>query len=553
MTPIVACALAAERTSGSAPIAAVLRRIGASSVLERILREQDVSTAEDVELLSAEDMTIFGLSTATRAHVLQCARSLESCSAVNYSSVKQDGSVADDGRRLSDPVDQHSDVKSSTTATDIRCIPRDRRKFGKCAAKKKAGECSSKLWGCDHTCGRCLPNGTLNLTLVRIEQQSKDSEDDDDDDGSIVPLMPSPKQARCRDLRRTDRCLMKKQDGQCNTWGCDATCGKCGALQVAMAAAELKMVGQRSRPSTWWVRYVRSQGSYSTAVVPTLCKRLDRLVMLVSKLSSMDCIGEVMVVSRSPCVEQVNQALATSAGLIARQARAGVRIQVVDMGGWDRIYGPAARFFAASRARESVLVHLDDDEIPCEKQVCRVALHALMEPIGLYGHHKRICTSGGYNPPGNPLNTNHWHVAPFNVLLTLFAATSRVVNDAFVRYFSTYAEPLASTRGNGEDIAYNHFLLRHFNKTPTYVRKAACEEVYLNGTDLYEGGFSKLNDEGGISSGRWHYRLRRRMCRHLWALPHWGATGRAGPIKYERLIPAQEDGGMDAGGVQSAV
>ncbi|KOO23076.1 hypothetical protein Ctob_008945 [Chrysochromulina tobinii] len=41
----------------------------------------------------------------------------------------------------------------------------------------------------------------------------------------------------------------------------------------------------------------------------------------------------------------------------------------------------------------------------------------------------------------------------------------------------------------------------HFNRTPTYVRKATCEELYINGSDVYEGGFSKLNDEPWASHG----------------------------------------------------
>ena len=139
------------------------------------------------------------------------------------------------------------------------------------------------------------------------------------------------------------------------------------------------------------------------------------------------------------------------------------------------------------------------------------------------------------------MNTNHWHATHFNVLLTLFASTSRFVNDAFLRKFDGYAEPLASTRGNGEDLAYNHFLLRHFNRTPTYVREATCEELYINGSDVHEGGFSKLNDQVGISAGVHHYRLRRRICKHLWKLPDWGTIGKVGPIDPDRLTPGQEE------------
>ena len=397
----------------------------------------------------------------------------------------------------------------------------DLRPPGKCRVKKAAGECASNLWGCDRTCGKCDP---------------KKSELDEVDD-----QMPASSDPMCKDEKPRDKCRVLRNDGRCETWGCDRTCGNCADVRKMLASAEMKMISQRSRKSEWWVKYMRETGGYATAVVPTLCKRVDRLALLVGELSSMNCIGEVMIVSRDPCVVRVQEMLEKNAAVIKARSRVGVKTTAVDMGGWDQIYGPAARFVAASRARESVLIHLDDDEVPCEKQVCRLALHALMEPIGLYGHHKRVCTDRGYTTPGNPMNTNHWHATHFNVLLTLFASTSRFVNDAFLRKFDGYAEPLASTRGNGEDLAYNHFLLRHFNRTPTYVRKATCEELYINGSDVHEGGFSKLNDQVGISAGVHHYRLRRRICKHLWKLPDWGTIGKVGPIDPDRLTPGQEE------------
>ena len=113
---------------------------------------------------------------------------------------------------------------------------------------------------------------------------------------------------------------------------------------------------------------------------------------------------------------------------------------------------------------------------------------------------------------------------PFNVLLTLFAATSRAYNDIFVRHFDRYAKALASVKGNGEDIAYSHFLLKHFNKTPSYVERAPCYTYAVNNTvvETYAKGFSHMNDETGISSNLFsHYTARRIICRRLWNDTRW--------------------------------
>ena len=504
-------AAATERVSGSVPSAVAIRRFGAPARLEEKLRKWNDSTAEDLALLLTTG-TASGISITHRRRLIDCSRGAALC----------DG-AADDGieteAKAGEGMRQHLEGRRLWHSTRFSCS--DLRPPGKCSGKKAAGECASNLWGCDRTCGKCDP---------------KKSELDEVDD-----QMPASSDPMCKDEKPRDKCRVLRNDGRCETWGCDRTCGKCADVRKMLASAEMKMISQRSRKSEWWVKYMRETGGYATAVVATLCKRVDRLALLVGELSSMNCIGEVMIVSRDPCVVRVQEMLEKNAAVIKARSRVGVKTTAVDMGGWDQIYGPAARFVAASRARESVLIHLDDDEVPCEKQVCRLALHALMEPIGLYGHHKRVCTDRGYTTPGNPMNTNHWHATHFNVLLTLFASTSRFVNDAFLRKFDGYAEPLASTRGNGEDLAYNHFLLRHFNRTPTYVRKATCEELYINGSDVYEGGFSKLNDEVGISAGVHHYRLRRRICKHLWKLPDWGTIGKVGPIDPDRLTPGEEE------------
>ena len=358
--------------------------------------------------------------------------------------------------------------------------------------------------------------------------------------------------SRCVDVKEKSVCEQAKTEGFCDIDGCLRTCGKCHIPDNwNMERARWFSFRRHKalvRKGDWWLMYGHAKGRYTTVVVPTICKRIDRLMLLVIRLrAEMQCVGEILLVARQPCLDQVKAALltlqshgiSTSYGMSAKSSATDVMIGVVDMGQWDAIYGPAARFLAAQKARGQVIVHLDDDEMPCERQLCGIAAEALQEPLGIYGHHKRLCNpEKGYRQAGNPKNQRNW--ARFDVLLTLFAATSRAFNDIFVRHFDRYAAALASLRGNGEDIAYSHFLLRYFNRTPTYVPYAACYEWRVNGSvvERYEGGFAKFNAAKGISQMKRHYALRRAICRRFWNRTSWESLGWRGLAPADVLIPS---------------
>ena len=422
----------------------------------------------------------------------------------------------------------------------VRC--RDLRRQGKCEEKKAAGECSQYPWGCDRTCNTCEEARHLAKSLT-------------------MPFMWEIREAKkqlqgygnCKDQRPYLKCRQRKAEGHCSGWGCDFTCGKCSpSTRNKTKLTRIKNYAIKAKKSLWWVQHTIKQGRFATVVVPTLCKRLDRLALMVNALKQMHCVGEIMLTSRGPCMENINRMQleevnesvpCTISGRGCnkwgeRVASAAVhmtppaRLVTKDMGEWDKIYGPAARFLAASRARMSVLVHMDDDEIPCEAQVCKLAVRALREPIGLYGYAKqgRVCINKGYK-------VIRYKGMAFNVMLTLFASTSRLFNDAFVRHFSRYSELLVSSKGNGEDLAYNHFLLRYYNRTPSVLKVEECSEWIINGSDVYNKGYSKLNDAVGMSSRVNHYRMRKRICRHLWDRKDWQNIGKFGPNSVENLVP----------------
>jgi hypothetical protein len=329
---------------------------------------------------------------------------------------------------------------------------------------------------------------------------------------------------RCTDELPESECTTIKAEQRCRKHlemngisGCNRTCGFCyqpsGWIPTRAPWFPRSEYKELVSNGDWWQSYGHAHGRYATIVVPTICRRLDRLEFLVKRLiTEMQCVGEVMVVARDPCHSMVERMLRNpqlKPSLKQASEERSLAVGLVNMGDWDRIYGPASRFLAAQKARGHVIVHLDDDELPCERQVCGLAAAALKEPIGIYGHHKRKCNAiKGYRAAGNP--KARFNYAPFDVLLTLFASTSRAFNDIFVRNFDRYALALASARGNGEDIAYSHFLLQHFNRTPTYIPRENCWTWQVNGivVENYTDGFSHLNDRSGISARTWHYNTR---------------------------------------------
>ena len=273
----------------------------------------------------------------------------------------------------------------------------------------------------------------------------------------------------------------------------------------------------------------RSQpAAYTTAVVPTRCTRLDRLRVLITRLTSFPCIGEVLMVTSGKCTADIEAALKGASRWN------DVKVRIADMGQWDDLFGPAVRFLAGSQAHRNVLLHLDDDELPCAEQACSLTHEVLNEPIGIFGHHPRVCNSHvGYTALKiSPRVGQHVQRSSYNVVLTSFAATSKAFNDAFVSHLGDYGRALANARGNGEDLAYNHFLLHKFNRTPSYVPWRECAEWVVNGSDVYQhhhlphskfafNPSAKLDDQSGISLGVHHYWLRKRLCTWAWHLRDW--------------------------------
>jgi hypothetical protein len=154
-------------------------------------------------------------------------------------------------------------------------------------------------------------------------------------------------------------------------------------------------------------------------------------------------------------------------------------------------FGAASRFFAVQDAINENILFLDDDLLPSTKLVSDLLEKVKEEPIGLYGPYPRYC--GGryiYHPKKN-----------YNVVLTNLAMTSKKVVQNYLENFSVYKDFLVESKGNGEDLSFNHNLRTNLGAHPTCVG----------------GEFTKLDEtteEGFLSysTRRTHNHFRHRFC-----------------------------------------
>ena len=134
----------------------------------------------------------------------------------------------------------------------------------------------------------------------------------------------------------------------------------------------------------------------------------------------------------------------------------------------DEIFSASRFFAAAEHATSPVLVHSDDDIRANEKllraMVSRVAAAvAAGRTPGLYGPETRACGASGYCNSNECRATDYaWANFPFNnksgtqIILTDLAATSSEMNALYVQNFERYRDLIVRTRGNGEDLTFNH-------------------------------------------------------------------------------------------------
>ena len=165
-------------------------------------------------------------------------------------------------------------------------------------------------------------------------------------------------------------------------------------------------------------------------------------------------------------------------------------------------YGATERFFAADKAKNDILLFLDDDHIPSRKLVQDLLNHMIDDPYMIYGPYSRSCNNrNGYKLSYGKyidfMRRNYKH----DTVITPILMTHKKVNDIFLQnFYKEYAEILEKTHGNGEDICFNHCFRKFFKKTPTVVN----------------GKYRTLDTKTAAYSGKkLHHQIRNDMCYSL--------------------------------------
>jgi cellulose synthase/poly-beta-1,6-N-acetylglucosamine synthase-like glycosyltransferase len=203
--------------------------------------------------------------------------------------------------------------------------------------------------------------------------------------------------------------------------------------------------------------------------------RPDNVGSIVSSLLSYDDIGQIIVQHCNSSLEYKPFDGATNTKFYQKD---------------ETNFGAASRFFAVEEAIYENILFLDDDLLPSNKFVSDLLQKVKEEPIGLYGPYPRYC--GGryiYNPKN------------YNVVLTGLAMTSKKVVQNYLQNFSVYKDFLVESRGNGEDLSFNHNLRTNLGVHPTCV---GGEFTKLDETTIE--GFS------AYSKRRTHNHFRHRFC-----------------------------------------
>lgn len=199
-----------------------------------------------------------------------------------------------------------------------------------------------------------------------------------------------------------------------------------------------------------------------SVVIPSYA-RMEYLVWSLSlllKLEPLERKGSEILVAHG---SNASLAYVSGAACKAQPACHSPKVWHVDVIDLDASgIGVASRYFAAAKARNDILVHLDDDLVPSQTMlqdlVDKVASEAGFPSYphahapGLYGASSqfRCCGVSGL------LNCRYPRDSP-TLVLTSLAACSKALNTRYLDFFDAYRPLLLLNRGNGEDITYSHF------------------------------------------------------------------------------------------------
>ena len=225
-------------------------------------------------------------------------------------------------------------------------------------------------------------------------------------------------------------------------------------------------------------------------VVTLNYKRPQNLVRQLESLSTNPRVAEIIVGDNSPTGVDLSN------------------FEKVKVVRGDNSVGGAFRFLIAEHATHDNVLFLDDDVIPSTTLIEDMIGELLKDPRSVVGPIVRNCTPGGYSGAGYSgagyiLGSELLGLPlPYNTTLTPVMMTSKTVLDQVRDDFQRFLPQLRSSKGNGEDLIFNHCFRQRFHKTPTRVR----------------GSYRSLDTEShSYRHAPGHMRHRDQLCRALHA------------------------------------
>lgn len=154
----------------------------------------------------------------------------------------------------------------------------------------------------------------------------------------------------------------------------------------------------------------------------------------------------------------------------------------------NNIYGATQRFFSAINSKYDKILFLDDDVIPSKNLIKKLLNHQNIDSLSISGPIIRLCNKHGYR---------RRFLHKYNIILTPILMTNKKILQNYLNNFNKYSNFLKDSKGNCEDLSFNHNFIINYKKQPVHI----------------SGKFKYLNTKNGYSSKNNHYKIRNNFCK----------------------------------------
>ena len=169
--------------------------------------------------------------------------------------------------------------------------------------------------------------------------------------------------------------------------------------------------------------------------------------------------------------------------------------KVIDVNDYEnqKKYFALRKFMLASKCKNNTILILDDDLLASQDYIHKLIKIYNNDRLNLYGGYKRVCSKDGY----------HTDKQDYNSILTGYCLTSKKVIVSVLEEIlkSPYLKRILENKGNGDDLIFNYYFKKIFNKTPIFVD---------------DKNITHLDESNGYSSKPNHYKVREQLCKDLY-------------------------------------